>query len=591
MSDNKNEKILKSDFWSKLWELLTPSHKQIKILLGFIMFFEASRLIGPYILKLIIDIITNFSQEYIGELAILTLAMFGVNQFVAVIDYFIDKRIIAILADSEKYLPINAYKKLLALHLGYHEQENTGNKVSKIIRGVDKISNFLGNLFWDVTPTIFQIIFTTIVLVFVDWRFAAIFILLVPIFVFLTLKGNTEVHPFRQQRQSDYEKSTGMITQSIININTVKSFVQEKREEAEHDSVMDRMRKNITKEFNLMLKYNWSRNLVIDLGRVFVLFLGVYFVWQDLITVGSLVFVITISEKALLSLFRISRLYDRIMEGSESITRLHTLEKEEIKIVNPEDGVIAKSITGKIEFKNVYFSYDGDKQSTLEKVSLKIQPGTVTALVGPSGSGKTTVARMIYRHYDPKKGAVMLDGINLKDYDLYSFRKFISIVPQEVEIFSSSIEDNIAYGCRDASKKEIIAAAKIANADEFIEKLPQKYKTEVGERGIKLSGGQRQRIGIARAILVNPRILIFDEATSSLDSYNEKLIQEAIQKVSRDRTVIIIAHRLSTIKKADKIIVFENGKVVEEGNHYELMQKKGGLYAKLIGLQKIGEIS
>jgi ABC-type multidrug transport system fused ATPase/permease subunit len=197
---------------------------------------------------------------------------------------------------------------------------------------------------------------------------------------------------------------------------------------------------------------------------------------------------------------------------------------------------------------------------------------------------------MIYRHYDPQKGDVFIDDVNLKDYDLYGFRKFISIVPQEVEIFNMSVRNNIAYAKPKSSFEAIKAAAKIANAEEFIEKLEKKYNTEVGERGIKLSGGQRQRVGIARAILANPKILIFDEATSSLDSYSEKLIQDAMEKISKGRTVIIIAHRLSTIKKADKIIVLEDGRVQEEGNHYELSRAKGGLYAKLLKLQELGDV-
>ena len=234
--------------------------------------------------------------------------------------------------------------------------------------------------------------------------------------------------------------------------------------------------------------------------------------------------------------------------------------------------------------------YRNSKIKALDDVSFKINSGCFTALVGPSGGGKTTVARLIYRHYDPLSGAVLLDGRNLAEYDLYSFRKFITIVPQDVEIFNSSVKENIAYARPGASLKEIEAAAKIANADEFIEKLAQGYNTLVGERGIKLSGGQRQRLGIARAVLANPKILIFDEATSNLDSYSEKLIQQALSKISKDRTVIVVAHRLSTIQKADKIIVLEDGKVAEQGSHLELAKTSGGLYNKLLNLQQMGDI-
>ncbi|MEI7621831.1 MAG: ATP-binding cassette domain-containing protein [Candidatus Moraniibacteriota bacterium] len=226
----------------------------------------------------------------------------------------------------------------------------------------------------------------------------------------------------------------------------------------------------------------------------------------------------------------------------------------------------------------------------MKNINLEIPSGATTALVGPSGGGKTTLARMVYRHYDPTAGQVLLDGKDLRQYDLYGFRKFFAIVPQDVEIFNASVSENIAYAKPEASLTEIKAAARVANAEEFIAQLSNGYETIVGERGIKLSGGQRQRIGIARAILANPKVLIFDEATSNLDSQSERLIQDAMDKICKNRTVIIIAHRLSTIKKADKIVVLEKGQVVESGSHSELALVNDGLYKKLIDLQKMGEV-
>jgi ABC-type multidrug transport system fused ATPase/permease subunit len=278
------------------------------------------------------------------------------------------------------------------------------------------------------------------------------------------------------------------------------------------------------------------------------------------------------------------------MESSEAVERIHDLEVTESNIHNNPKGLKPKELEGRIEFQDVTFAYDGCAINALEGVNFEIKPSCVTALVGPSGGGKTTVVKMVYRHYDTDKGKIILDGKNLKEYDLYAFRKFIAIVPQEVEIFNTSVRENISYAKPKATLNEVKAAARIANAEEFIMQLNDGYETVVGERGIKLSGGQKQRIGIARAILANPRILIFDEATSSLDSHSEKLIQDAMEKISKGRTVIIIAHRLSTIKKADKIIVLEKGRVVEEGSHFELAQVSGGLYQKLLRLQAMGDI-
>lgn len=587
---NAKKPIELKRFWIRLWQLLKPFHKVMKGIFMFVVIFEAIRLIPPYLLKMAIDLVTSFSPDKIGQILILILAMFLVGQLNVVIDYFLDKSKFRVVANAEEYLAGRAHKKMLELSLSYHERENTGNKISKIQRGVDKITEFLGNVLWDVGPTMVQIILTTGALFYIDHRFGFVFLIFVPIFVFLTLRANKKLYPLRVWRHDRYEESSGIMAQSIININTVKSFVQEKREESQHKKLLQRIKEGALKEFGIMFKYNIKRSFVLDLGRITVLLLGVYFVWNGLITIGSLVFVFTISEKAFLSLWRITRLYDKIMESSEAIIRLSYLEKEKSDIVNKKNGIKPKNIQGKIEFKNVDFTYKDSRHKALDDVSLKINSGCVTALVGPSGGGKTTLARMIYRHYDPQSGEVKLDETNVKDYDLHSFRKFIAIVPQEVEIFNSSVKDNIAYSNPQAGFDAIKAAARIANAEEFINNLSDGYETLVGERGIKLSGGQRQRIGIARAILANPAILIFDEATSNLDSQSEKLIQEAMDKIQKGRTVIIIAHRLSTIKKADKIVVLENGKVQETGSHFELAQKQSGLYAKLLKLQKMGDV-
>lgn len=588
----EDNRIIVKGFWSKLWKLLAPSQKQIKILAVSVFFFELIQLAGPYILKLIIDGIVefNFTRESIVKILELAAAMFAVNQVVSFMGYFFDKQCFKIISEAEEYLFVDAQRKMVFLDLNYHEKENTGGKIFKIQRGADKVLELLGDMFWQVGPTGVQVALTAVILFFVDWRFGVIFLFFVPLFVLITRKLNKEISPLRKKRHDGYEMASGKMAQAIININTVKSFVQEMREAREFKSVTNKIKTNALFEFFKMLKYNLGRNFVIDSGRILMVFLGIYLVWNGDITVGTLVFVITISEKALLSLYRISRLYDKIMDSSEAIERLSDIHKEKSGIKNPKNGIKPKNIVGQIEFLRASFHYNENKSDALSNINLKINAGCVTALVGPSGGGKTTLARMIYRHYDPQKGKVLLDGKDLKEYDLYAFRKFISIVPQEVEIFNASVKENIAYSKPTASFQEVKAAAKIANAEEFIEKLSEGYDTTVGERGIKLSGGQRQRVGIARAILANPRILIFDEATSSLDSYSERLIQEAMQKVSQGRTVVIIAHRLSTIRRADKIVVLEKGRVAEEGNHYQLASNKGGLYAKLLSLQEMGDV-
>ncbi len=578
-------------FWVRLWELLAPAHALINRVVFVMLFVEITRLAGPYILKLIIDLITNFSVEKIPQIIGLIFAMFLVNETVSILQYINDKRIFKILAEVESDLSGNAHKKLIYLGLGYHEKENTGSKISKIQRGVDKIIDLLGNLSWEVAPTILQIIFTAGVLFWVDWRFGLVIVFFVPVFVFLTISVNRRVFPLRKTRFDIYEKAAGMMTQSVVNINTVKSFTQEKRECFRFGKLREKLRSTILLEYGNILTQNLKRNLVIDAGRLMILLFGAYMVWGGSITVGTLVFVFTISEKALISLYRISRLYDRIMESSEAVERIYDLSKEKTDIKNPRGGIVPKSLQGAVKFKDMSFTYSDSKLYALKNIDLEIPAGATTALVGPSGGGKTTLARMVYRHYDPTDGQVLLDGKDLKKYDLYGFRKFFAIVPQDVEIFNASVKENIAYANPEASFAQIKAAARVANAEEFIEQLNEGYETVVGERGIKLSGGQRQRIGIARAIMANPKVLIFDEATSNLDSQSERLIQDAMDKICKNRTVIIIAHRLSTIKKADKIVVLEKGRIVESGSHSELSLTNDGLYKKLIDLQRMGDVN
>lgn len=578
-------------FLKKLWSLLEPIHKTIYRIVFWTILLEGTRLISPYLFKIIIDTIINFQTEKISLITGLAIGMLMINQITSFFTFFMGKGIFKMMASTIEMLNNNAHKKMVFLDLAYHEKENTGNKIIKIQQGVEKINNLLVNFFWEVLPTIFKIIFTAVLLLWINWIFGVILIFFTTTFMLFSVRTNKRVFPFRKKRYRKQEEASGIMTQSIFNINTVKSFVQESAENKKFRKLTGTIRSNFLRETNTFQKSFLMRNFLIDAARIFILFIGLYLVWKREMSVGSLVFVITISEGALNSSYRLTRLYDQLMESSEPVERLHDLSKEEPEIKNPKNGIVPKSVVGDVRFEKTSFTYKESGIRALNNITVKINPGCVTALVGPSGGGKTTLARMIYRHYDPSSGKVFLDGKNLKKYDLYGFRKHIAIVPQEVEVFNTSIKDNISYAKPGASFKEIKAAAQIANAEKFIEELSDQYETMVGERGIKLSGGQRQRLGIARAILANPKILIFDEATSNLDSESESLIQKAMDRISRNRTVVIIAHRLSTIKKADKIIVLEKGNVAQQGSHFELAQTKGGLYKKLIDLQRLGDVA
>jgi len=578
-------------FWVELWNLLQPFRRLFVSIFGIAIFVALLDLVKPYILKWLIDGLINFSLDSLTDLIKLIVLYIFTDQFRSLIQYFNDRRILLLLVKVEYFLGIKSQEKLLDLSLGYHEKENTGSKIVKIERGADKISKFIENISWEMMPTLVQLIITLPALFWADWRIGLSFLVFAPAFLITTYLANKKMYPIRKEIYKDYEVASGKMGQAVININAVQSFVQEKQELMGFDKIKSHIRDNENKQWGWMMKVALGRNVIADIGRGIVLLLGVYFVSQGVISVGSLIFAFTLSEKAYASLYRLTRFYDRMEEGREGVNRLLALFNSKSEVVDNPKGYKPKIMEGEIEFQNVSFAYSNNSRSAIVDLNLKISSGCITALVGPSGGGKTTLARLIYRHYDPQSGRVLLDGRDLRDYRLRDFRRFLAIVPQEVEIFDLSVRENIAYAKPGASFKEIEAAARIANAEEFILRLENKYDTMVGERGIKLSGGQRQRIGIARAILANPRILIFDEATSNLDSQSEALIKDAMDKISRQRTMIIIAHRLSTIKKADKIIVLENGRVVEEGSHLELSRLDGGLYAKLLKLQELGEVS
>jgi ABC-type multidrug transport system fused ATPase/permease subunit len=581
---------LRRGFWSDFWVLLKPFHKFFLKIAIISLFIGALDLLKPYLLKVVIDSLNHFDKERIFFLLKLIVLYLTTEELRSFIHYFSDRKILRMLVEVEYSLGMKAQEKLVSLSLGYHEKQNTGAKIIKIEKGVDKISEFLNNVFWEVLPTVVQMTFTLGALFWYDWLIGLSFLFFASAFLAIVYWSNIRMYPVRKQIYRDYETASGKMAQSIININAVQSFVQEDRELHEFGVVKDNLRKNEDRQWGWMMKVGLLRNSIADLGRTTVLLLGVYMVYKGSMSVGTLVFIFTLSETAYASLYRLTRFYDKMEEGREGVNRLLQLFNAPQEIKNKTRGFVPKKIIGEIAFKDVSFSYGDNLRTAVSKLNFKISSGSVVALVGPSGGGKTTVARLIYRHYDPQSGKILLDDRDLRSYDLKAFRKFLAIVPQEVEIFDLSVGENIAYAKPDATQQEIVAAARIANAEEFILKLDKGYDSLVGERGIKLSGGQRQRLGIARAILANPRILIFDEATSSLDSASERLISDAMKKISRGRTMIIIAHRLSTIKNADKIIVLENGRVAEQGNHLELARVSGGLYAKLLKLQAVGEL-
>lgn len=388
---------------------------------------------------------------------------------------------------------------------------------------------------------------------------------------------------FRENRVKSGE-ITARAEESLGGIRLVKAFAQEEYELARFMEKSLDFLETRQRSYKILAYFSGSVNFFTNITNLLILACGGLLIAKDKLSLSDFVaflLYVNLFMKPLLRLTVFTEMYQRGMAGFQRFYEIMEMKPE---IINQKDTVVCKKIRGEIEFDNLVFGYS-DQKKVIKGFNLKIAPGQTVAFVGETGAGKTTIASLLLRFYDPLSGRILVDGIDIRQYKQQELRRNIGIVQQDVFLFSDSVTHNIAYAKPEAEQSEVENAARLAAADKFIEELPNKYATEIGERGVKLSGGQKQRLAIARVFLKNPPIVILDEATSSLDNYTEKLIQESLDKLAENRTTLIIAHRMSTIKNADKIIVLNNGEVAEIGTHSTLMSG-GGLYYNLYNAQK-----
>lgn len=388
---------------------------------------------------------------------------------------------------------------------------------------------------------------------------------------------------FRENRVKSGE-ITARAEESLGGIRLVKAFAQEEYELARFMEKSLDFLETRRRSYKILAYFSGSVNFFTNITNLLILACGGLLIAKDKLSLSDFVaflLYVNLFMKPLLRLTVFTEMYQRGMAGFQRFYEIMEMKPE---IINQKDTVVCKKIRGEIEFDNLVFGYS-DQKKVIKEFNLKIATGQTVAFVGETGAGKTTIASLLLRFYDPLSGRILVDGIDIRQYKQQELRRNIGIVQQDVFLFSDSVTHNIAYAKPEAEQSEVENAARLAAADKFIEELPNKYATEIGERGVKLSGGQKQRLAIARVFLKNPPIVILDEATSSLDNYTEKLIQESLDKLAENRTTLIIAHRMSTIKNADKIIVLNNGEVAEIGTHSTLMSG-GGLYYNLYNAQK-----
>jgi ATP-binding cassette, subfamily B, bacterial MsbA len=535
----------------------------------------------PLIIRAVIDqALPNKDWEQLKLLMILFGCIFLARGTLAYFNRVVLQGIgMRITCDLRKHL----FAHLQTLSVKYYENRQTGKIASRVAEDTGQLFMLVTDVLVNVLTDTLTLLAVLLMLFWIQWELAVIVVAVLPFFLLNYRLSKKKLRKLSRRHRRNWDRVLGFLYERVASARLVKSFSMEEQEIARFNRGIE----NDFRNFNSLIFQNVRLWVVADMissvGTLMVLLYGGWLVIRGSMTIGDLMAFITYIGFLFAPIVRLNDLNAVIQRAVTSLEKIYEVLDTPSFVVESSDAAQLPPVSGLVEFRDVQFSYEAGRK-TLSNISLAVEPGQMVALVGPSGAGKTTLINLLCRFYDVDQGSILIDGMDIRKATVKSLRQQIGFVMQESLLFSGTLLDNIRYGLPGASLEDVVKAAQSANAHDFIRKLPRGYHTSIGERGVKLSGGQKQRIAIARAILKDPRILIFDEATSSLDSESERLIQDAMERLLQGRTSFIIAHRLSTVLQADKIVVLDAGEIREEGTHRDLLQKKG-VYRKLYDLQ------
>ncbi len=524
----------------------------------------------------------KFSILNFAVLAVIVIAVFGA------ISSYIEKYLTTsvgqwVMHDLRRVL----YSHIQRLSLSYHDQKRTGDLISRVTSDIDAVQSLISSVLLGMLVNVLTLVGMMLVMLYLNWMFTLIALMVAPGLFLVVYHYTHRIKKASRAMRRQEGEVVNVLEEVLSSIRVVKAFAREDYEQQRFERESRESVEKALQARNVKAKLPPLVEIIVACGTCLVLWYGARLVLAGSLTSGELLVFLLYLGKMYKPMRELSKMTDTISKASIGWERIREVLENEMQVRDLPGAKPAPRFKGKIEFDHVSFSYDGN-QPVLDDLSLKIEPGQLVALVGPTGAGKTTIASLLPRFYEATSGEIRIDDTDIRSFKQKSLREQISFVLQETLLFRATVAENIAYGKPNATHEEIVRAAQLANAAEFIDRMPEGYDTMIGERGVTLSGGQRQRVTIARAIIRDSPILILDEPSAGLDAASEKLVFDALENLMQGKTSIVIAHRLATVRRADVIFVIDQGRVVEQGTHEELLAN-GGLYARLYELQFRGE--